>query len=169
MAFTTFEELKQAAYERTQDVLTLELDMSGEYSHEYEEAKQDLETRKAIQSVMGTQFMSDIQTRDSETVEALRPRGEPIYLKFRRLSTKSWAKMMSASGANVDVMGQYHKMLPEIFIGIYGDPHGEPLTTEWKYVSAGPDSLLTGSMIAQVVSSVIRWQNSGGGVTVNPH
>ena len=163
--FTTFEELKKAAAERRQDTLTLELDMSGEYCQEYEDAKTDLQASKLLSAATGVEFMGDTTP---EQIAGMRPNSQPVWLKFKRLPVAKWSLLVK-SAQQMDALAQYENILPEIFLGIWGDPDADqPLTTEPKHVGTSKDSVLSGSQLVQVVQAVLKWQNSGGDVVVNP-
>ena len=164
--FTSFDELKKAVEERRQDTLTLELDMSGEYCQAYEDAKSDLQTAKLLKAATGVEFMGDTTP---EQIDGMRPNSQPVWLKFRRLPVAKWSLLVK-SAQQMDALAQYESILPEIFLGVWGDPDADqPLTTDPKHVGTGKDSVLSGSQLVQVMQAVLKWQNSGGDVVVNPH
>ena len=59
--FNSYEELKAHVEQQRENTLTLELDLGGTYSPEYEEAKSNLAKAEALQLVAGDQggFLSN--------------------------------------------------------------------------------------------------------------
>ena len=159
---TSYEQLKGIIEERRQDILVLEVDISGAYSPEYEKAKQEVQQAQVISSLVGGDFLAPPKSQ----LDSLKPVGDPIWLKFRRLPLQAW-KSLTKRG-NINALDQYESILPDTFIGLYGDPAGEPLTTDYHHVGTGDESLLTGSMLMQVMQAMLQWQNSGGEISVNP-
>lgn len=184
MAFSSYEELMEAVEERRQDVLTLEVDLGAKYSQEYEDAKQELQQAKAMKVVAGSEFLNDNIKSLEDKVAALKPEPRSIWVQYRKLELAEWGMLMKQS--NLTPLDQYEKVLPKVFIGVYGqDPvepedwfetHDEaweqpkPLTTDGASVSSkgGPRAVIGGAQLHQVVQSFMSWQNSSGDVTIRP-
>jgi hypothetical protein len=181
MAFKSYEELKAAVEERRKDLLTLEIDMGGRYSQEYEDAKKELQQAKAMKTMMGGQgFLGDNIEQLEQRVADTRPEPNSIWVQFSRLDLNEWALLVKQ--ANLTPVDQYERVLPKTFVGVFGEdpvqpedvPEGweapEPLTTDARSVSSrgGPESLLPGGALHSVVQNFMAWQNSGGDVNIRP-
>lgn len=178
--FNSLEELKAAAEERRKDILTLEVDLGGKFSPEYEEAKAELAQAKAMQQVFQGLGGSNIDALEAK-VEELRPTPNSVWLQYRKLDLGEWAALMKQAGGQP--IDQYEKVLPKTFIAVYGqDPvkpddwpedeewvAPEPLSTDGALVSTrGNSGILPGGALASVVQTFMAWQNSGGDVTIRP-
>ncbi|AUX83101.1 tail assembly chaperone [Microbacterium phage Superfresh] len=183
MSFSSYEELMQAVEERRQDVLTLEVDLGAKYSPEYEAAKQELLQAKAMSTIAGG-FLSDNIQNLEDKVEALKPPQRLIWVQYSKLELAEWGMLMKQS--NLTPLEQYEKVLPKVFLGLYGqDPvkpddwdethdeewvKPEPLVTTGASVSSkgGPQAVVGGAQLHQLVNSFMSWQNSSGDVTIRP-
>lgn len=179
MAFSNYEELMAAVESRRKEVLTLEVDMGTAYSPEYEEAKQELATAKAMKTVIGGGFLGDNLPQLEQRVADLRPEPNSIWIQFNKLDLNEWAALMKQAGGQP--IDQFEKVLPKTFVGVFGEdpapeetPEGweapEPLTTDPLSVSSkgGSKSILPGGALHSVVQNFMAWQNSGGDVTIRP-
>lgn len=182
MGFNSYEELKAAVEERRKGVLTLEVDLGGDYSPEHEQAKKDLQIAKGMKAVVGGGgFLAGDNLEALErAVEETRPQSPSIWVQFRKLDLAEWAALIKQQTSMTQI-DQYERVLPKTFIGVFGEdpapdekPEGwvapEPLTEDAKSVSTrgGNDSLLPGGALHQVVQSFMAWQNSGGDVSIRP-
>jgi hypothetical protein len=183
MAFTSIEELKAAVEERRKAILTLEVDLGGPYSQEHEDAKKDLATAKGLKSLAGGQgFMNDniegLEARVAET----KPESQSVWIQYRRIPLDEWSLLMKDK-TGMSALEQYEKVLPKVFVGVYGtDPvepdeleegqvweAPEPLSTDGALVSSkGVQGILPGGGLNPVVQSFMAWQNSGGDVNIRP-
>jgi len=176
MAFTSYEELQAAVALRRKDVLTLEIDLGGVYSPEHEDARKELQQAKAMKTVMGGQgFLGDNLEELEQRVAETKPEANCVWVRFRRLDLGAWALLVKQS--NLTPVEQYEKVLPDTFIGVYGqDPSEaddtevvEPLSTNGSLLSSkGVNGILPGGALHQVVQSFMAWQNSGGDVSIRP-
>lgn len=179
--FNTYEELKAAVEHRRADVLTLEVDLGGEYSVEHEEAKKELAQAKAMHTMMGgAGFLADNLDTLEERVAETKPTPNTVFIQYRRLELGEWAALVSQAGLNP--IDQYEKVLPKTFIGVYGqDPvqpddmpdsewvAPEPLSRDGALLSTkGNQGILPGGALNSVVQNFMAWQNSGGDVTIRP-
>jgi len=175
--FNSLEDLKAAVEERRQAILTIEVDLGGAYSQEYEDAKTELAQAKAMKTVfqgIGGTNIEELEDR----VAALKPEPNSVWVQYRKLDLGEWALMLkSTGGGSID---QYEKVLPKTFIAVYGqdpDPEEkpeswvapEPLSTDGALLSTkGNQGILPGGSLNSVVQSFMNWQNSGGDVTIRP-
>jgi hypothetical protein len=182
MVFTSYEELKASVASRRDAVLTLEVDLGGSYSQEYEDAKKELAQAKALRQVAGgTGFLGESNLEPlEERVALLRPSPNSVYVQYRQLALEDWAKLVKSG--NKTPLEQYESVLPQTFIGLYGQdpteeddegnliyPDLEPLTTSGAAVSSkGNEGILAGPLLHQVVQSFMAWQNSSGEVSIRP-
>lgn len=179
MPFNSYEELKAVVAERRLDTLTLEIDLGGAYSPEHEEAKTELQQAKAMKAVMGGQsFIADNLADLEQRVAETKPESNSVWIRFSRLSLDEWAKLVKSS--NLSPIEQYERVLPQTFVGVWGqdpDPEEkgdnwvepEPLSKEARLLSSrGPDGILPGGGLHQVVQTFMSWQNSGGDVSIRP-
>ena len=182
MAFNSYEELKAAVADRRQAILTLEVDLGGKYSQEYEDAKKALATAKGLKQLAeagGGAFLADNLEALEARVAAAKPESNSIWLQYRQIDLAEWTALTKQ--ANLTAVEQYEKVLPSTFIGLYGadpapdeKPEGwvtpEPLTTDPRSASTrgGPDAILSGPTVHSVVNSFMAWQNSGGEVSIRP-
>lgn len=173
--FTTFEELKAAVAERRKSVLTIEVDLGGAYSPEYEQAKSDLATAKAMSTVTGGGFLGSNLPELEARVQELKPPSNAVWVQYRQLDLVEWAALMKQT--SLTPIEQYEKVLPKTFIGVFGqdpteDEEGveiEPLSTDGALLSSkGDQGILPGGALHQVVQSFMAWQNSGGEVSIRP-
>jgi len=171
--FNSYEELMAAVEDRRKSVLTLEVDMGGEYSQEHEDAKRDLKAAQAMRTLSGNQdFLGDNLDALQARVEATRPQSNPVWIRFSRMSLGEWSALTKTQG--LSPIDQYERVLPQTFVGVYGqDPDAgedvEPLSTDPELLSSRSDrGILTGAMMLQVVQAFMAWQNSGGEVTIHP-
>lgn len=173
--FNSYEELQAAVEKRRKDVLTLEIDLGSEYSPEHEAAKTELQQAKAMKTIMGGQaFLADNLADLEAAVEATKPEPNSVWVRFRRLDLGAWAQLVKQ--ANLTPVDQYEKVLPDTFIGVWGqDPDSatdvaiEPLSTDGALLSSkGNQGILPGGALHQVVQSFMAWQNSGGDVNIRP-
>ncbi|AVJ51460.1 tail assembly chaperone [Microbacterium Phage Clancy] len=183
MTFSSYEELMQAVEERRQDVLTLEVDLGAKYSPEFEAAKQELLQAKAMSTIAGG-FLSDNIQALEDKVEALRPQARSVWVQYSKLELAEWGMLMKQS--NLTPLEQYEKVLPKVFLGLYGqDPvepedweethdeawvKPEPLVTTGASVSSkgGPQAIIGGAQLHSLVTAFMSWQNSSGDVTIRP-
>lgn len=177
--FNSIEELKAAVEDRRQAVLTLEVDISEEYSAEYEEAKRALAQARAMQTVFSGIGGSSLEELEAK-VKATKPPVNSVWVQYRKLPLGEWAAMMKTVGGSQ--IEQYEKVLPKTFIGVYGQdpapdeedkPEGwvkpEPLSTDGALLSTkGDQGILPGGALNSVVQNFMAWQNSGGDVTIRP-
>lgn len=176
MTFTTYEELMAAVEERRKDTLTLEVDLGSAYSVEHEDAKRELAQAKGVRMLTGGQgFLADNVEELEAKVAATKPPARSVWLRFARISLADWALLMKQS--QVSPVDQYEKVLPKVFVGLYGQdpdetPEGEecvPLSTDSKLVSmTGDNGILPGGALHQVIQTFMAWQNTGGEVTIRP-
>lgn len=170
MSFNSYEDLMKAVEDRRKDFLVLEVDLGSEYSQEYEDAKKSLETAKGLNMIAsGQKFLNDnIETLEKQ-VEDLRPTGEPVWLKYSRLSLIEWAALVK-SGGEMTPVEQYEKVLKKTFVGVYGTADVDvALSDDPRLVSSKGDlGILTGGAMQSVVKAFMSWQNSGGDVTIRP-
>ena len=90
---------------------------------------------------------------------------------------------MHGKSGGMDPIGQYERVLPKVFVGVYGQdpspaeedkPEGwtppEPLTTDARSVSSRDEELclLPGGSLGSVINTFMAWQNSGGDVNIRP-
>lgn len=184
MVFSNLEELKAAVEDRRQAILTLEVDLGGVYSQEHEDAKTELAKAEGMRLLMqqgggqGT-FLNDSLEPLRKRVADTRPETPSVWVQYKKLPLGEWRAITKQ--VNLDQFDQYERVLPETFIGLYGEdpapeekPEGwvkpEPLTTDARSVSSrgGDDLLLPGGSLASVVQNFMVWQNSGGDVTIRP-
>ncbi|AUX82851.1 tail assembly chaperone [Microbacterium phage Balsa] len=183
MTFSSYEELMQAVEERRQDVLTLEVDLGAKYSPEYEAAKQEVLQAKALSNIAGG-FLGDNIQQLEDKAEALKPKERLIWVQYRKLDLAEWGMLMKQS--NLSPVEQYEKVLPKVFIGLFGqDPvkpddwdethdetwvQPEPLITTGASVSSkgGPQAVIGGAQLHSLVNAFMSWQNSSGDVTIRP-
>jgi hypothetical protein len=180
MAFATYEELKAAVEARRKSVLTLEVDLGGTYSQEHEDAKKELATAKGMKALTGgAGFLGDNIAELEQRVADTRPETQSIWIQFSQLTLDEWGKLLKQ--ANLTAFDQYERVLPQTFIGVFGEdpdpdekPEGweapKPLTTDARSVSTrgGADALLPGGSLHSVVQAFMSWQNSGGEVSIRP-
>lgn len=177
--FNSLEELKAAVEDRRQSILTLEVDLGGTFSQEYEDAKRDLAQAKAMKSVIGNGggFLSDNLEELEQRVAETRPTPNSVWVQYRKISLDEWAQLTKQT--NVGPVDQYEKVLPKVFVGVFGqDPLDEegnrredvqPLSTDGALLSSrGPQGILPGGALTSVVSAFMAWQNSGGDVSIRP-
>lgn len=171
--FNSYEELMQVVEERRQDTLTLEIDLGSKYSQEYEDAKTELQQAQALKMLTGgQQFLADNLAELEARVAATKPDGRLVWVRFLKLSLKDWALLVKQS--NLTPIDQYEKVLPQTFIGVYGDDPTEnedlaPLSTNPALLSStGGMSILPPGTLHQVVQTFMGWQNSGGDVSIHP-
>jgi len=184
MTFSSYEELMQVVEERRADILTLEVDLGSKYSPEYEAAKQEVLQAKAMSTIAGG-FLADNIQQLEDKAEALKPQERLVWVQYTKLELAEWGLLMKQS--NLSPLEQYEKVLPKVFIGLYGqDPvkpedwdetnpgeewvKPEPLTTSGASVSSkgGPLAVIGGGQLHNLVSSFMSWQNSSGDVTIRP-
>lgn len=173
MAFNSYDELKAAVADRRASILTIEVDLGGSYSPEYEAAKTELKQAQAMRTMMGgQQFLGDNISDLEAKVAALRPEPNAVWLQYRQLDLGDWAKLVKKQG--VTPLDQYEEVLPQTFIGVFGvdpteNPDATPLTTDGAAVSSrGNQGILPGGSLHSVVQSFMTWQNSGGEVSIRP-
>lgn len=170
MAFSNYEELMAAVAERRNDLLTLELDLSTEYSQEHEDAKRELAQAKGLNMLTGNQaeFLASGLEELEAKVEATRPEQKLVWVKFKRLDLMAWAVLMKQN--NLTPMEQYEKVLPKTFVGVFGEADAaEPLSDDHRLLSSNSETaILPGGALHQVVQAFMSWQNSGGGVSIRP-
>jgi hypothetical protein len=176
MAFNSYEELKAAVAERRKSILTLEVDLGGNYSPEHEEAKKALAQAKAMKTVMGGQeFLGDNLAELEARVAETKPESASVWVQYRQLDLAEWAALIKQTG--LTPLDQYEKVLPKTFIGVFGtDPTEaedgeviEPLSTNGALLSSkGNEGILPGGALHQVVQAFMSWQNSGGEVSIRP-
>ncbi|QDK03675.1 tail assembly chaperone [Microbacterium phage Zenitsu] len=180
MSFATYEELKAAVEERRQDILTVEVDLGAKYSQEHEDAKKELAEANALKKLAGQSFLADNIAALEERVASTRPEPKSIWLQYKRLPISAWAMLTKSTG--LSAIDQYEKVLPEVFIGVFGndpteeDENGnlvhyglEPLTTDARAVSSRSDeTILPGAMLHLVVNAFMSWQNSSGEISIRP-
>lgn len=170
--FNSYEELMQAVEERRSDTLTLDVDLGGQYSQEYEDAKTELQQAKAMRTITGGQgFLADNLAELEASVAALKPAPRSVWIRFSRLKLGEWAMLVKQ--ANLTPIDQYEKVLAKTFVGVYGqDPDSgdvEPLSTDPSLLSSkGNNGILPGGALHQVVQAFMSWQNSGGEVSIRP-
>ncbi|WNO28262.1 tail assembly chaperone [Microbacterium phage Garey24] len=184
MTFSSYEELMQVVEERRADILTIEVDLGSKYSVEYEQAKQELQQAKAMSTIAGGFLSDNIQTLEDK-VEALKPPQRLVWVQYRKLDLAEWGMLMKQS--NLSPLEQYEKVLPKVFIGVYGqDPvkpddwdetnpgedwvQPKPLTESGASVSSkgGPAAIVAGGQLHNLVTNFMNWQNSSGDVTIRP-
>jgi len=177
--FNSYEELKAAVEQRRDEVLTLEVDLGGAYSPEYENAKQELVQAKAMQNLTGGGFLGNNIAELEARVAELKPEPNSVWVQYRKLDLVEWANLMKKPGVNA--IEQYESVLPKTFIGVYGqDPvkpddapddweQPQPLSTNGALLSSrGKDGILPGGALNSVIQNFMAWQNSGGDVTIRP-
>lgn len=169
--FNSYEELMQAVNERRIDTLTLEVDLGGAYSPEHEEAKKALQTAKAMQLMAGAAFLGNNLDALEAKVEETRPEPHSVWIRYKRLDLAAWA-VLTKSAAQLTPLEQYEKVLPETFVGVWGqEPEEgvEPLSTDGSLLSSkGNNGILPGGALHSVVQTFMSWQNSGGEVSIRP-
>jgi len=181
--FNSYEELAAAVEERREAILTLEVPIRTQYSPEYEEAKQELAQAKAMKMATGggIDFLGN-SGKEIERLEArvadLKPEADTVYIQYKRVPLAQWRALTKQAG--LDAYDQYEKVLPETFIGVFGqdpspdvEPEGwvkpEPLSTDGSLVSSkGDKGILPGNSLLSVVQAFMNWQNAGGDVTIRP-
>lgn len=180
MAFTNLEDLKAAVEDRRQSILTLEVDLGGSYSQEYEDAKADLAKAEAMKMMTGgVTFIGDNIEQLKQRVAETKPVTPAVWVQYKKLPLGEWRAITKQ--VNLDQFDQYERVLPQTFIGLYGEDPApeekpedwvkpEPLTVDARSVSSrgGDDLLLPGGSLASVVQNFMVWQNSGGDVTIRP-
>jgi hypothetical protein len=176
MPFSSYDELKAAVEQRRKAILTLEVDLGGNYSQEHEDAKKELAQAKAMKTVMGGQgFLSDNLDALEQRVADTKPESNSVWVQYRQLDLVEWAALIKQTG--LGPVEQYEKVLPQTFIGVYGSdpteaPEGEtvePLSTDGALLSSrGNQGILPGGALHQVVNAFMSWQNSGGDVSIRP-
>lgn len=176
MTFNTYEDLMAAVDKRRTDTLTLEVDLGGTFSQEYEDAKAELQKAEGMKLLMGGQgFLGDNIDELKARVEELRPEPNSVWVRFKRLSLGAWSALVKQAG--LSIYDQYEKVLPDTFVGIWGaDPQPdeagdelEPLSTDAALLSSKSSTgILPGGAMHQVVQAFMAWQNSGGEVTIRP-
>ena len=177
--FNSYEELQAAVAKRRQDTLTLEVDMGSEYSQEYEDAKKELQQAKAMKTVIGGQgFLGDNIEALEQRVAETKPESNSVWVRYSRLDLGEWALLVKQ--ANLSPVEQYEKVLPQTFVGVWGqDPDPEEKPEGWEapvplsedaalLSSRGKQGILPGGALHQVVQAFMTWQNSGGEVTIRP-
>lgn len=184
--FNSYEELKAAVEERRKDVLTLEVPINTPYSQEYEDAKQELQQAKAMKTLTGgVNFLGGDQLAAlEERVASTKPETQMVWVQYSRLDLVEWRALIKSGG--MDAFDQYEKVLPQTFIGVFGqDPvkpddwdtthpdeewiKPEPLSTSGALLSSkGNEGILPGGALHSVVQAFMAWQNSGGDVTIRP-
>ena len=172
--FNSYEELKAHVEQQRENTLTLELDLGGTYSPEYEEAKSNLAKAEALQLVAGGQggFLSNNLAALKAKVEELRPEPKLVWLRFRKLPLEQWAALLKQTG--VSPVEQFESVLPDTFVGLFNqDPDVvediEPLVADPDVLRVGSSmSVLPGSSLQGVIQAFMSWQNSGGEVNIHP-
>jgi hypothetical protein len=184
MAFSSYEELMGAVEERREEILTLELDLGAKYSPEHEQAKKELAEAQAMTKLAGQPFLGDNIDALKARVAETKPEERLAYVQYKKLPLGEWEALTKA---NLTPIEQYERVLPKVFIGVFGtDPvqpedwdethpgeewvKPEPLITDAISVSVrgGNKSILAGSNMHPVVQSFMAWQNSSGEVTIRP-
>lgn len=179
--FNTLEDLKAAVEERRKAILTLEVDIANTYSAEHEAAKQELATAKGMKTLTGGGFLADNLAELEARVAETKPPAQSVWIQFSKLPLEEW-RLLTKQSAGLDAYGQYEKVLPKTFIGVYGQdpteeddegnlvhPGLEPLSTNHKLLSAvSGEGILPGGALNSVVQAYMTWQNSGGEVTIRP-
>lgn len=173
--FNSYEELRAAVEERRKSVLTLEVDLGGTFSQEYEDAKQALAQAKAMKMVTGGGFLGDNLAELEQRVADTKPEPNSVWVQYRQLDLVEWAALTKKMG--MSPVDQYESVLPKTFIGVYGkDPTEaeegeviEPLSTDGSLLSSkGDKGILPGGALHSVVQAFMAWQNSGGDVSIRP-
>ena len=178
--FNSLEELMAAVEDRRQAILTLEVDLGGEYSPEHEDAKKELQTAKGMKALAGgVNFLGgDNIAQLEQRVADTKPEPKSIWVQYKKLDLGEWRALTKLTG--LDVYDQYEKVLPKTFVAVYGQdpdpdeqPEGwvapEPLSTDGALLSSkGNRGILPGGALHSVVQSFMAWQNSGGEVTIRP-
>jgi len=107
--FNSYEELMAAVEDRRKSVLTLEVDMGGEYSQEHEDAKRDLKAAQALRTLSGNQeFLGDNLDALEARVEATRPQSNPVWIRFSRMSLGEWSALTKTQG--LSPIDQYERV-----------------------------------------------------------
>lgn len=180
MAFANYEQLKAAVAERRKSILTIEVDLGGSYSQEYEDAKKELAQAKGMKALMGgVPFMGDTNVEELEArVASLRPEANSVFVQYRQLDLATWAMLLKKTG--MSALEQYESVLAQTFIGVFGedpdkrDEDGNPIPVEPLSTSAalmsskGDEGILPGGALHSVVSAFMAWQNNGGDVNIRP-
>ena len=175
MAFSTYEELMAVVEERRKDTLTLEVDMDDTFSQAYEDAKEELQKAEAMEALMAASkqgaFMASNLDGLRAKVKSLRPEPNLVWVRYERLSLSAWSALVKES--QLTPIEQYEKVLPKVFVGVYGqDPEEdevEPLSVDYKLVSSkGDKGIFPGGKFQAIVATFIKWQNSGGHVRIRP-
>lgn len=180
MAFNSYEELQAAVEKRRKSLLTLEVDLGGEYSQEHEDAKTELKQAKAMQALTGSQgFLADNLAELELRVAETKPETNTIWIQYSQLDLGAWALLIKQS--NLTPVDQYEKVLVETFIGVFGVDPVEPdeategweapaaLSTDPRLLSSkSGKGILPGGALHQVVQAFMNWQNSGGDVNIRP-
>jgi hypothetical protein len=177
MVFNSYEELVAAVEERRKSILTLEVDLGGNYSVEHEDAKKELNQAKAMKTVIGSGFLADNMDALQARVAATKPESNSVWVQYRQLDLEEWAALVKGQG--MTPLDQYEKVLIKTFIGVYGqdpvDDEGKPvegvapLSTKPALLSSkGTEGILPGGALHQVVQTFMAWQNSGGEVSIRP-
>ena len=173
--FNSYEELKAHVEQQRENTLTLEIDLGGTYSPEYESAKEDLTKAKALQLVVGNQgggFLSNNLEELEAKVAELRPEPKLVWLRFSKLPLEKWAALLKQTG--VSPVEQFESVLPDTFIGLFNqDPDQveglEPLIADPDVLRTGSSmAVLPGSSLQGVIQAFMSWQNSGGEVNIHP-
>lgn len=168
----SYEDLIAVAEKRRDETLTIEVDMGAVYSPDHEAAKKELKQAEVMGQLSGGNggFLSDNLDKLKERVAETRPSPNLIYVRYKRLDVATWSMLMKQAKANTNVIDQYEKVLPKVFVGIFNDPEAEePLTDDHKLVSTlDNSSILPGGVIQSVINNFMTWQNSGGEVTIHP-
>lgn len=168
----SYEELMQVVSDRAQERLVLEVELGTVYSQEYEDAKEELKQAKALRTVTGEQqFLSDNVEELKKRVEELKPEAKSVWLAFKRIDLKTWSLLVK-KGSNLNPVEQYERVLPDTFIGVFGDEDASEehlLSDDYHLVSYNSDKCIMGGGVLQaVVQSFMSWQNTGGDVTIHP-
>lgn len=169
MSFNTYEDLRAAVNKRREDLLTLEIDLGGEYSAEHEEAKKALATQQGLAQLAGDQpFLNNNIAAAEQRVADTKPESKPVWVKFRRLDLMAWAVLMKKQG--LSALDQYESVLKDTFVGVFNDPDAtEPLSDDPRLMSTqGDEGILAGGAMNAVVNTFMSWQNSGGEVSIRP-
>lgn len=167
--FNSYEELMQAVEKRRKDELVLEIDLGGEFSQAYEDAKKELAQSHAIKKLAGDQqFLNDNLTALEARVAELKPETKPVWVKFSRLELLEWATLVKTQG--LTPIDQYEKVLKKTFIGVFSSEEAEePLSDDHRLLSTKGDmGILPGGAMNSVVNAFMSWQNSGGEVSIRP-
>lgn len=165
----TYDELVAAVDADRKTTLTVEIPLGTPYSAEYEEAMAELSQAKAVRSLAGNQdFLSDSIPTLEERAESLKPKGEVVYARFRRIPLKVWCVLLKKN--ENDVVSQYTSTIKDSFIGLFSSADSEePITTDYRVVSADDEkSILSGGRLTELISAYLSWQGDGSGVVIHP-